>query len=161
MSPASRGSRGARMRADGAPSRPAAPSDAGRRSPSPAWENWAYVSAGVMAVLGTFWALLGLITLLDAEQFDHRANELLVVEGWAPWGWTHLLGGLLALTAGAGVLWGGHRWARRAAVVVAVAGAVVNLGFLSASPVWSTLSIALAVLAVYALTVHGWELDEG
>jgi hypothetical protein len=37
---------------------------------------------------------------------------------------------------------------------------VVNLGFLAASPVWSTIMIAFDVLIIYALTVHGWEIDE-
>jgi len=50
----------------------------------------------------------------------------------------HLLGGLLALGAGAGILSGGHRWARTAGIVVAGLSAVVNPGFVLASPVWST-----------------------
>jgi membrane glycosyltransferase len=71
----------------------------------------------------------------------------------------HLLGGLLAVAAGVGIVWRGHRWARTAGVVVAGLSAVVNLGFLAASPVWSTLMIALDVVVIHALTVHGWEID--
>ncbi|MBB3084461.1 DUF7144 family membrane protein [Geodermatophilus sabuli] len=130
------------------------------RTPSAAWQNWAYAGAGIMALMGVFWALLGVVALLDAHHVTVRTNELLVLESHVAWGWVHLIGGLLALTAGAGILWGGHRWARRAAVIVAVLGAVVNFGFLAASPVWSTSVIALGVVAVYALTVHGRELDE-
>jgi hypothetical protein len=36
----------------------------------------------------------------------------------------------------------------------------VNLGFLGAAPMWSTIMIALDVVIIYALTVHGWEIDE-
>jgi hypothetical protein len=44
--------------------------------------------------------------------------------------------------------------------VVAVLSAVVNLGFLAAALVWSTLVIALDVVVIHALTVHGREIEE-
>jgi hypothetical protein len=72
----------------------------------------------------------------------------------------HLLGGVLAVVAGAGNLSGAHRWARTTGVVVAGLSAVVNLGFLAASPVWSMLLIGIDVLVIDALTVHGWEIKE-
>jgi hypothetical protein len=43
---------------------------------------------------------------------------------------------------------------------VAGLSAVVNLGFLAAAPVWSTLVIALDVVVIHALTVHGREIEE-
>jgi hypothetical protein len=128
--------------------------------PSPTWQNWAYFGAAIMAVMGLLWAVLGLIALVDEEHFVLRTNRLLAFDSYAPWGWAHLLGGLLAVAAGAGLLWGGHRWARIAAIVVATLSAVVNLGFLTAAPVWATTMIALDVMVIYALTVHGWEIDE-
>jgi hypothetical protein len=40
--------------------------------------------------------------------------------------------------------------------VIGLAGlsAIVNLGFLSAYPVWSTIVIAFDVIVIFALTVH-------
>jgi hypothetical protein len=113
-----------------------------------------------MALMGLFWAALGLIALFDNEYFTFRTNRLLAIHSYAPWGWVHFLGGLLALAAGVGILWGGHLWARIAGIVVAGLSAVVNLGFLAATPAWSTLLIALDIVVIYALTVHGWEVDE-
>ena len=49
---------------------------------------------------------------------------------------------------------------RIAGLVVAGLSAVVNLGFLVAAPVWATLVIALDVVVIYALTVHGRELEK-
>jgi hypothetical protein len=72
----------------------------------------------------------------------------------------HLAGGVLALAAGVGILWGGRPWARCAGIAVAGLSAVVNLGFLAAAPVWSTLVIALDVVVIHALTVHGREIEE-
>ena len=37
--------------------------------------------------------------------------------------------------------------------------ALVNITFLSASPVWATIMIAIDVLAIWALTVHGEEMS--
>jgi hypothetical protein len=128
-------------------------------TPSSTYQGWAYFGAIVMGLLGMGWALLGVIALADEEYFGVRTNELLAFESYAAWGWVHLLGGLLALAAGVGILWRGHRWARTLGIVVAGLSAVANLGFLSASPVWSLLMIGLSVVVIYSLVVHGWEID--
>ena len=38
--------------------------------------------------------------------------------------------------------------------------AVVNIGFLAAYPIWSALMIAVDILVIWALTVHGGELKQ-
>ena len=136
-----------------------APLPAPETQPSRALQNWTYFGAAIMAFMGASWAVLGLIALADDEFFSVRANGLLALESYTSWGWVHLLGGLLALTAGVGILWGGRRWARILGIVVACLSAVVNLGFLAASPVWATMLIALDVVVIYALTVHGPEIE--
>jgi hypothetical protein len=55
----------------------------------------------------------------------------------------------------------GQMWARVVGTVVAVVSALLNVAFLSADPVWSTLMIGLAVVVVMALTVHGSEIKAG
>jgi hypothetical protein len=114
----------------------------------------------MMATLGLFWAILGLVALFDTTYIATGSDELIVVHSLAPWGWAHLLGGLLALAAGVGILSSGRLWARIAGIVVAGLSAVVNFGFLGAVPVWATLLIALDVVVIYALTVHGRELEK-
>jgi hypothetical protein len=136
-----------------------APLPAPEHTPSNTYQGWAYFGAIVMGLLGMGWALLGLIALADEEYFGVRTNQLLAIESYAAWGWVHLLGGLLALAAAVGILWRGHRWARTLGIVVAGLAAVVNLGFLSASPVWSLLMIGFSVVVIYSLVVHGWEID--
>jgi hypothetical protein len=136
-----------------------APLPAPETPPSRALQNWAYFGAAIMCFMGASWAVLGLIALVDNEFFSVRENGLLALETYTAWGWTHMLGGLLALVAGVGLLWGGRRWARITAIVVAGLSAVVNLGFLAATPVWATLMIALDVVVIYALTVHGPEIE--
>jgi hypothetical protein len=43
-------------------------------------------------------------------------------------------------------------------VGIAFLSAVVNLAFISAYPIWSTIMIALDVLVIFAIIVHGREL---
>jgi len=113
-----------------------------------------------MTMLGLFWAVLGLVALLDDPSVVAGSDQLLVVQSLAPWGWVHLTGGLLALCAGVGILWSGAPWARTAGVVVAGLSALVNFGYLGVAPLWAGVLIALDVVVIYALTVHGRELEK-
>jgi hypothetical protein len=47
-----------------------------------------------------------------------------------------------------------------AGVVIAGVNAITQLGFLAAYPVWSILIIALDVVVIYALIVHGREMAD-
>src|SRR4051794_26917487 len=86
------------------------------RGPSPTWQGWAYFGAVIMGLLGLLHALEGLIALIDENYFTLRENSLLAVSSYAAWGWLHLIGGLVAIAAGAGILMGGHGWARMTGV---------------------------------------------
>jgi hypothetical protein len=129
------------------------------RETSAAWQGWAYFGAAVMILLGLFQALFGLVALVDRSFFAVRTNQLLAITSYSAWGWIHLVLGALALAAGLGIILGGHLWARVLGVAVALLSAVANLGYLKASPVWSLLLITLDVLVIFALTVHGREID--
>ena len=71
----------------------------------------------------------------------------------------HLIGGIIVVAAGVAVF-AGRMWARRVGVLIALVSAVVNVGFLSAYPIWSLMMITIDVLVIWALTVHGGELRE-
>jgi hypothetical protein len=114
-----------------------------RRPTSSTWQGWAFFGAFIMALLGFFQALAGLIALFDKSYFAVRANKLLVFTSYTTWGWVHLIAGVVAVAAGLGVVLTGRPWARYTAIVVAGLSAIVNLGFLSASPVWSSIVILL------------------
>jgi hypothetical protein len=49
-------------------------------------------------------------------------------------------------------------WARVVAVLVAMLSAIVNIGFLAAYPIWSTIMIAMDILIIWAVMVHGREM---
>jgi hypothetical protein len=99
----------------------------------------------------------GFVALLRDDYFYVTRDGLLITMDYTAWGWTHLGLGLIALGTGIGVL-AGQMWARVVGIIIAVLSALVNVAFLSAYPIWSTIIIATDVLVVYALTMHGSEV---
>jgi hypothetical protein len=110
-----------------------------------------------MVLLGLFHALQGLVALFQDDYFLVRTNRLLVHADYTAWGWTHLLIGVLIVATGVSLVVG-RLWARVVAVVLAVGSALVNAAFLAAYPLWSAIMIALDVLVIWAVTVHGREV---
>ena len=123
------------------------------------WVGWIAFAGIMMVLLGTFHIIDGLIALFQDEYFLVTQSGLAVTADYTAWGWTHLIGGVVVLAAGIGVF-SGMVWARTVGVIVALLSAVLNIGFLAAYPIWSTIMIALDVLVIWALTVHGGELRE-
>jgi len=116
------------------------------------------VFAGIMlGILGGFQIIQGLVALFNDEYYLVTRNGLVVTLDFTTWGWIHIIVGLVAAAAGLGVLLG-KTWARVLGIIIAVISALVNIAFLSAYPAWSSIMIALDVLAIYALAVHGREV---
>lgn len=124
---------------------------------STAWTGWV-VFAGVMLVtVGIFQVIQGLVALFDDGFYAVRPSGLIVNVNYNTWGWTHLIIGAVMIVTGVG-LFVGNLAARILGVVAAVLSAIVNLAFISAYPIWSTIIIALDVVVIYAIIVHGGEL---
>lgn len=106
----------------------------------------------------------GLFNLVQALVALIGPNTYFAVEGsslWlldlTGWGWLNLVvGALLIVTAGS--LIAGQTWARVVAIVLAVLSALSQLILIPAQPWWSLIVIAIDVLIIFALTVHGKEL---
>jgi hypothetical protein len=112
----------------------------------------------MMALLGTLHIAEGLVALFRDEYFKVGRSGLIVHVSYSVWGGTHILGGVVILAAAVGILLG-KIWARAVAVGLALASAVVNIGFLAADPLWSTILITLDLVVIWALTVHGREIQ--
>ena len=124
-----------------------------------AWAGWV-VFAGVMLImLGTFQIIQGLVALFDDGFYLVNSNGLVVDVDYNTWGWVHTGIGVISVLAGMGLL-AGNMAARIVGVVIAFLSAIVNLAFLSAYPVWSTIMITLDVIVIYAIIVHGRELKK-
>lgn len=123
------------------------------------WYGMVVFAATMMILLGSFHAIAGLVALFRDDYFLVTQSGLVIDADFTAWGWAHLLLGILVIAAGA-ALYAGATWARAVAVVIAMLSALLNLAFLSAYPLWSGIMIAVDVLVIYAVTVHGGPVDE-
>ncbi|WP_432937022.1 DUF7144 family membrane protein [Kribbella sp. CA-253562] len=123
------------------------------------WVGWIAFAGVMMTLLGTFHVMQGLVALFKDEYFLVGQSELTIHIDYTAWGWIHIVGGLVVAAAGF-ALFAGKVWARVVGVVVAMVSAIVNAGFLAAYPIWSVTMIAIDLLVIWALTVHGHEVTE-
>lgn len=127
-----------------------APETAARREQA----GWVRFAGLLMIMLGGFNILQGIAALADDKYFAVTPDGLLVVENYDTWGGFWLVVGALQIVVGLAIL-GGKNWARWTAVGMLLFTAMGQMVFLAAFPIWSALTIALVIAAMYALTVHG------
>jgi hypothetical protein len=123
------------------------------------WTGWVVFASFMMFLLGAFQAIQGLVALFEDGFYLVTAGNLVVDVNYNVWGTVHLILGVLLLLSGAGVLTG-NLAARTVGVILAGLSALANLLFIEAYPLWSIIIIAVDVLVIYALTVHGRELKD-
>ena len=128
----------------------------GRGQPT-GWVGWVVFSGIMMIMLGMFEAIVGFVALFKEDYFLVPRSGLVVSVDYTTWGWVHLVLGIVALLAGFGVL-AGQMWARVIGIIMAVVSAIANVAFIAAYPIWSVIVIALDILVIYALAVHGREV---
>lgn len=131
------------------------PSVQPRTSTRTRWVGWVWFAGVMMILLGMFNVIEGIVALFNDKYYVVGPQGLLVFD-MTGWGWIHLIIGALAVVAGA-ASFTGAMWARVVAVMLATVNAVARLAFLSASPVWGTIVIALDVVVIWAVMVHGGE----
>lgn len=124
------------------------------------WVGWIAFAGVAMTILGVFHIVQGLVALLKDDYLVARSSGLLLDLGYTTWGWAHLVIGAVILVAGF-MVFAGQVWARVVGTIVALVSAVGSMVFLPAYPVWSLMVIALDIVVILALTVHGSEIKAG
>ena len=110
----------------------------------------------MMIMLGAFQAFQGLVALFN-DDFYVVGQKWTFEFDLTTWGWIHLLVGVAR--RGRRVLrLPGSRVGAAVGVAVAAVSAVLNFMWLPYYPIWSLLIIALDVLVIWALTVHGRDI---
>src|SRR4051794_38353182 len=121
-----------------------------------AWVGWILFAGTMLLLVGFFQAIAGFVALFDKSYYGPN-SDLTVTVSYDAWGWVHIGLGLLAIAGGFGVM-AGKTWARVYAIAYAGIAAIVNMSFMRAYPVWMTIMIAVDVLVIYAVAVHGREV---
>lgn len=120
------------------------------------WVGWIWFAATMSVLVGAFNVIDGLVALFNDTLYVVGANQLLAFD-FTTWGWIHLIIGALQVIGGI-ALFGGRTWAQVLVCVLVGINAITQLVFLPAFPVWSTIVIALDVVTLYAIIVHGREV---
>jgi hypothetical protein len=129
-----------------------------RRTARPSgWVGWVIFACVVMITLGLFHIIDGLVAIFEKGYYLVTGSHLMVHVDYAAWGWVHLVIGVVFVLTGFGVL-AGMIWARVIGIAMAVISALVNLAFLAAYPLWGVILIALDIVVIYALAMHGREM---
>jgi hypothetical protein len=117
-------------------------------------EGWLLFSAvvlitgGVMRVIDALWAFD------KDDEVGERLQVLLWDDNLAAYGWLWLIVGVLLIVAGFGVMTG-SQMARWFGIVMASLAAISAMLWIYAFPIWSLLSVLIAVMVIYALTTYG------
>jgi hypothetical protein len=136
---------------------PAPPYADTRRNEPTGWVGLVIFAGVMLVMLGGFQAMEGIVAIIRDEYYLVTRNGLVIDLDYTTWGWIHLCLGLLAAAAGVGIF-AGQMWARVLGIVIAVLSALANMAFLAAYPIWATIMIAVDVLVIYALAMHGREV---
>lgn len=124
------------------------------------WVGWIGFGGTIIILSGFFSATQGFIALIGPDSYFRVTDDgdLFLFDATA-YGWWNLVVGLLMIFTGV-ALYVGATWARVIAVVLAALSAISQLLLIPAQPWWALIIIAVDVLVIYAVTMHGSELKE-
>jgi hypothetical protein len=131
----------------------------GQPSDRTLWAGWVAFAGLLLMTIGVFQVTQGLVALFDDGFYAVGPNRLVVEVDYNVWGWVHIGLGVIGGLVGLGLLVG-NLAARIAGVVIAFLSALVNVAFTSAHPLWSAMVIIMNIIVIYAIIVHGRELEE-
>jgi hypothetical protein len=122
------------------------------------WAGWAAFAGVFLIIAGFLQAFDGLVALLRPT-FYVVTEKGLAVLNYTSWGWIQIILGVVVLSAGFAIL-SGHVWGRVVGVIMAGLSFIANLMFIETYPLWSIILMIIDALIIYALVVHGGELND-
>lgn len=119
--------------------------------------GWIVFAAWMLLLAGVFGIIDGLVAIVNNEVYVVTEDGIAAFD-FTAWGVIHLCLGIVVVLAAFGVA-SGRLWARLVGVFAATLSAVSQIAFITAFPLWSVVIIGLDVLVIYALLVHGEEVE--
>ncbi|NKY39706.1 DUF7144 family membrane protein [Cellulomonas septica] len=122
------------------------------------WVGWVWFGAFCLLTVGLFNVVSGLIAVFSEEKVLAWSGQGVTIVDVSTWGWVHLILGAAMVALGL-VLFTGAAWARWTASVLVVLNLVAQFVSLPITPWWSLAVIVLDVVVLWALIVHGEEVE--
>lgn len=123
------------------------------------WTGWAVFAGVILLISAIFTIVQALVALIGPNAYYVLAGGSLWILDVAGWGWWNLIIGVLLLLTALALL-SGRTWARIVAVILLILNMVSQLLLVPAQPWWSLIMIAIDIVVIYAIVVHGRELRE-
>jgi hypothetical protein len=118
--------------------------------------GFTFFASAMMVLIGSFHFIAGFAAVLDDTFYVVRPGFDLKMDV-TTWGWIHMIGGIVLVIAGVGLITG-SLIARIIAIFMAGLSVIWSFYSIPYYPVWSIVTIALAIGVIWALTVHGKDL---
>lgn len=114
--------------------------------------GWLAFAGVLLLIVGSLNVIQGIAAISGSRFFVHGSHY--VFANLNTWGWIALCGGALQVAIGLGVMVR-NQLARWSGIVVLSLAALMQLLMAPAYPFWAIALLALNIIAVYALVVHG------
>jgi hypothetical protein len=116
--------------------------------------NWVAFAAALLAVSGIFKVFDALWAFKYDDDVSTEVQTFIFERDLTSWGWVWLVVGIVLIATGFAVVTGAE-WARWVGIVAASLAAITFLPWIYYQPLWTILSVSLAMLVVYALVAYG------
>jgi hypothetical protein len=127
--------------------------------PATGWIGWVVFAAVFMIVIGAMNAIQGLAALFRDEEYWVTLQGNIVTFDVTAWGWIHLIFGILLVLVGIALM-RGSTFARVIGIALVSLNLIAQFSWTTLYPFWGLIAIAIDVVIIYALVVHGGELKE-
>jgi len=127
-----------------------------QRMPSGAAMGWITFAGIVMIIGGGFAILEGLGMVINSDSFT--VQDSVISQSASAWGWWHMLVGLVVLLSGFAVFTG-NVLARTVGVIAATISTLGAFATIEIQPFWNIMIIIIDVAIIWALTVHGRDIQ--
>jgi hypothetical protein len=132
--------------------------DMSGREPSGVAVGWISFAGILLIIGGSFAMLAGLAGIINPDTFVVTKDNLLKVST-TTWGWWHLIVGAIVFFSGFGVFMG-NVLARTIGVIAAIVSMISAFVYMPIYPVWGILIVAMDFAIIWALTVHGRDIQK-
>lgn len=117
----------------------------------PTGSGWVMFASIMLGIAGVWNAIQGFLAIAEANIVG--GDKQFVFSDIKTWGWIILVVGVLQLVA-AFALWGGSELARWFGIGTAAIGAIGQLLYAPAYPLWAVCLFAVDILVIYGLAVY-------